>query len=579
MMPIKKFFPFLNWLPVNAKSVKLDLIAGVTVALVLIPQSLAYAYLAGLPAYYGLYAALLPGIIAAMWGTSKQLATGPVIIVSLLTASVLGPLVPGADSGQYIALAIFLALLVGLLQLILGLLKLSSIVDFLSQPVVYGFANAAAIIIALSQLNTLFGVSHEQAEHFVFELMYFLQQLDDAHFLTLTMGGIAFVVIIGMAKYFPQYPGILITVVLATIMSWAIDFEQQGGAVIGAIPVGLPSIKIPDFDLELFATLIGSAIVIALIGFKETQSVAKAMAAKTRDKINPNQDMIAQGLANIIGSFAQSYPVSGSFSRSVINLNAGGRTGLSNIFTAAVVLMSLFFFAHMIHHLPLAVLAAIIILAALNLINFSAFKHAWRAHKHDGIAAGVTFISTLMFAPNLEKGIIIGVTLAIGLYLYRSLKPRVAILEQHTIDANPRDGQIHDMLSDERIIIVRFDASLYFANAAHFENQIINACAHQPAARFILVVGNGINQLDATGEETLAYLIHRLSANGISMVFSGLKRQVVNVLRGTGLYTYIGAQNIFSTEDRALDAIYQQLNTETQDSNIYPLKPSIKTIG
>jgi SulP family sulfate permease len=555
---IQKFLPFLRWFPLGADTLRADLIAGITVALILIPQSMAYAQLAGLPAYYGLYAAFLPGIVAALWGSSKQLATGPVAVVSLLTASALAPFAQ-VGTPEFVTAAILLAFLIGLVQLTLGLFRLGVVVNFLSHPVIVGFTNAAAIIIGLSQLNKIFGVSMPRSEHFINDIWGVLQQLGGTHFPTLIMGVAAFAIMWGMKKYVPKLPGVLVAVVVTTLASWALGFAEHGGKVVGEIPSGLPTLALPSLDLNLAMDLIASAVIISLVGFMEAISIAKAMAAKTKDRIDPNQELIGQGIANVVGSLGQSYPVSGSFSRSAVNLNAGARTGMSSVFTGLVVLVTLLFLTPLLYHLPQSVLAAVIMMAVVGLINIHAIRHAWEAHKHDGIAAIVTFIATLAFAPHLDNGIIVGAGLAVGLFLYRTMKPRVALLGRFG-DGTLRDLQVHPTLpTDERIIVVRFDGQLYFANVSYFEDTILAAVADHPNAKFLLVVADGINQLDASGQEVLEHIIHRLGANGITTVLSGMKRQVVQVLHRTHLMDHLGQANIFATAEMALDAIYDRL--------------------
>ena len=704
MYRLARFLPFLRWFPLNGSIVKADLIAGITVALVLIPQSMAYAQLAGLPPYYGLYAAFLPVIIAALWGSSAQLATGPVAVVSLLTASALTPLA-AAGSANYIALAILLALLVGLVQLTLGAFKLGVMVNFLSHPVIVGFTNAAALIIGLSQLNKIFGVSMGRSEHFIHDIWGVLLQVGDIHIPTLLMGVSAFAIMLGLRKFAPKFPGVLVAVACTALVSYSIGFERNrlgqvdeimdsevrelaadfsatelkledtnkkanaksieiqslqeghhsnkqhiaalnyevellrlelrdleeenrkrnralrkfilqrvaglagsadrlylqgqvppnltadghrwrikkigkgelslvgGGEVIGNIPTGLPRFSIPKISWDLISTLLTSALVISLVGFMEAISIAKAMAAKTKQRIDPNQELIGQGLSNIVGSFSQAYPASGSFSRSAVNLNAGAITGMSSVFTGAIVLVTLLFLTPLLYHLPQAVLAAVIMMAVLGLLNFKAIKHAWQAHKHDGIASIVTFVATLGFAPHLDKGIMVGAGLALVLYLYRTMKPRVSILGRHA-DGTLRDMKVHNLQTSEYVVAIRFDGSLYFANVAYFEDAILEAAAGYPKAKHILVVGDGINQLDASGEEVIRHLVERLRDNGITLLFSGLKKQVSDIMEHTGLRTIIGNDNIFATEDMALDAIAHRVCAENPDAEIGLLRHS-----
>jgi SulP family sulfate permease len=689
MPAFRRFLPFLTWgkSALRGSVVKADLIAAITVALVLIPQSMAYAQLAGLPAYYGLYAAFLPGIFAALWGSSAQLATGPVAVVSLLTASALAPLA-SSGSAQFISLAILMALMVGLIQLTLGVFKLGVVVNFLSHPVIVGFTNAAAIIIGLSQLNKVLGVAMGRSEHFINDILGVLQQIGETHWPTLLMGISAFAIMWGLKKFAPKLPGVLIAVVLTTLVSWSTGFERNstsrvenimdgevvllasefmetekriaalnehigshvaelktikqkdgngqriaavhyeiellqlelgnaenenrknsrslrkfifeqvvgedgisrlyltgsvpvgvksdghrwrigkvhqgelkligGGEVVGSIPAGLPGLALPNFSWASVSALFSSALVIALVGFMEAISIAKAMAAKTRDRIDPNQELVGQGLANLLGSFSQSFPVSGSFSRSAVNLNSGAKTGLSNVYVGLFVLLTLLFLTPMLYHLPQAVLAAVIMMAVVGLINFKAMRHAWHTHKHDGIAAGVTFVATLVSAPHLDNGIMVGAGLAIVLYLYRTMTPRVAILGRYH-DGTLRDVNVNKLPRSERVVAIRYDGSLYFANVSYFEDTILEAVSASPLASHLLIVSDGINQLDASGDEVIHHVVERLRANGIRVVFSGLKKQVLDVMKYSGLFDYVGQGNIFANEDQALESMYAEV--------------------
>ena len=570
----QRFLPFLDWIGQvrDPKVFRADLIAGITVALVLIPQSMAYAQLAGLPAYYGLYASFLPVIVASLWGSSAQLATGPVAVVSLLTASTLAAYVT-IGSDEFIAMAIVLALLVGVVQFLLGLFRLGVIVNFLSHPVILGFTNAAALIIGLSQLNKIFGVTKPRSEFFANDIYEVILQIPDTHIPTLIMGVTAIVIMWSLKKYMPKVPGVLVAVALTTVVSWYFGFQQHGGQVVGEIPEGLPSLSMPQLNWDMVVKLLPSAFVISLVGFMEAISIAKAMASKSKQRIDPNQELIGQGLANMVGSLGQSYPVSGSFSRSAVNFNAGAVTGMSAVFTALIVLITLLFLTPLLFHLPQAVLAAVIMMAVFGLINVKAIKHAWQANVHDGLAAIVTFIATLAFAPHLDNGIMLGAGLAIVLFLYSTMKPRVAILGRYK-DGTLRDVKMNpDLGTDENILAIRYDGSLYFANVSFFEDAILEAQAHKPEAHFTLIVGDGINQLDASGEEILHNVISRLRGNGITVIFSGLKKQVLDTLDRTGLRKTIGEENIFPTADQALESIYAQLDAAAGGPVFCSLRP------
>jgi sulfate permease, SulP family len=697
---LRRLLPFLSWFPLTRETLRADVVAGITVALVLIPQSMAYAQLAGLPAYYGLYAAFFPVIVGAMWGSSHQLATGPVAMVSLLTGSTLAQYAsPGTE--QFIAYAIALAFLAGTMQLALGLFRLGAIINFLSHPVIVGFTNAAAIIIALSQVNKLLGIPTVRSEFFLADVWGVVLQIANVHVPTLLMGLGALALMLTLRKYRPGWPGVLVTVALATAVSWGIGFERNvtadvsqfrdqstrniiefvmgtanrmaelnaeiarksldlhtlekrekevsvamlalrseieflrfeaktverehrlrmrelrhftfnqvpgaegaspgfrlqraavqddadsrrwrivgvtreeihvagGGEVVGRVPSGPPGFALPTFDWERFVALLSSALVITLVGFMEAISIAKAIATRTRQRIDPNQELIGQGLANIVGSVGQSFPVSGSFSRSAVNLEAGAVTGMSSVVAGLLVLATLLLFTPLLYHLPQAVLAAIILLAVSGLFNFQSIRHAWRAHRHDGIAAVVTFVATLGFAPHLDAGILTGAGLAIVLYLYRTMRPRVVVLGRHP-DGTLRDARLHNLETSEHIVVIRFDGSLFFANVPYFEDAVLQEAARSPKAKYILVVGDSINELDASGEAVIRNLVERLQENGVTMVFSGLKLQVLRVMENTGLYALIGAQHFFRTEDGALDAIYQWISDPAFDAKFCPL--------
>jgi SulP family sulfate permease len=346
-----------------------------------------------------------------------------------------------------------------------------------------------------------------------------------------------------------------------------------GGEVVGKIPEGLPSVGLPRISWDTIGSLLAAAIVISLVGFMEAISIAKAIAAKTKQKIDPNQELIGQGLANIVGSLTQAFPVSGSFSRSAVNINAGARTGMSSVFTGLLVLLALLFLTPLLYHLPQAVLAAVIIMAVIGLINFTAVKHAWHANRHDGIASVVTFVATLAFAPHLDKGIMVGAGLAIVLYLYRTMSPRVAILGRYK-DGTLRDARVNNLPASDVVTAVRFDGRLYFANVSYFEDAILDAVASNPDAPYLLIVGDGINELDASGEEVIHHLVDRLGGSGVVVLFSGLKKQVHQVLQATGLRDHIGARRFFSTAEQALEYIYSRDENRDVADALSPRRPS-----
>ncbi|MHB8667882.1 MAG: SulP family inorganic anion transporter [Burkholderiales bacterium] len=551
---LRRIFPFLGWPRPTRDTLRDDVLAGITVALVVIPQSLAYAQLAGVPAYYGLYASLLPSIVGALFGSSAQLSTGPVAMTSLLTAASIAPLAPlGSDA--FIAHAVLLALLSGLFQVTFGLLRMGMAINLLSQPVLMGFINAAAIIIALSQLPPLVGMSSRQTAHFLLDTWHVIVNLDLMHEISLVFGAGAIALLLGFKRYAPRLPGVLITAVLLTATSYAIGFAGLGGRVVGAVPSGFPQFAVPAIGWETTKELLPAAFVIALISFMEAMSSCKVIAIKTRHPWNENQELIGQGLAKIAAAFNHTMPVSGSFSRSALNLQSDARSGISALVTALFVLLTLLFFTPLLYHLPKPVLAAIIMLAVFNLLNFGSFRRAWRARRDDGIAAAITFATTLLFAPNIQDGILSGIIASLGLHLYRGMRPRIAIASLHQ-DGTLRDAERFGLAPvHEAIGIVRLDASLNFVTAAALEDVVLKLERDKPQLKFILLTAGGINDLDATGAELLFKLAERLRQNGVTLALSAAKKQVLDVIERTGLDGAIGGANIYATDRLALDGL------------------------
>ncbi|MBW2479750.1 MAG: STAS domain-containing protein [Deltaproteobacteria bacterium] len=687
---MKSFISYFDWLEGYGRTIlKRDILAGLTVALVLIPQSMAYAELAGLPPYYGLYASFLPPMIAALFGSSRQLATGPVAVVSLLTATTLEPLAT-AGSQQYIAYAILLALLVGVFQFCLGALKLGLVVNFISHPVVNGFSNAAALIIATSQLPKLFGISIDKAPHHYQMILGVINSaVHYLHWPTLLMGALAFFLMYGLKRIAPKLPNVLVAVTITTILSWSLGFEHNmvvdvaairseqvkqtiekfnralaplealaakrarliqnlkigsdstdklkeldtrhtaerialeiaqsktaarkyrsrirrfllegvrseggslsfyhvnefadrsrvdgrvwrlnvgntplqtsrlqligGGEVVGDIPRGLPSFSLPQIDYHIILHLLPFVVIIALLGFMEAISVAKAMAAKTGQRLDPNRELIGQGLANIIGAVTKSYPISGSFSRSAVNLQSGAVSGLSSVFTSLTVVVVLLLFTPLFYHLPQSVLAAIIMLAVVGLVNIRGFIHAWQAQWYDGAISIITFVVTLAFAPHLDRGILIGAGLSILVFLYKSMRPKVVDLSLGA------DRAMHDAVASgleqcRYIDVVRFDGPLFFANASYLEDQIRNRRKSKKELKHIIISAGSINDIDSSGEEALSLTVDRVRSAGIDISLSGVNRAVMQVLNRTHLIVKIGEDHIYPTIESAINAVHE----------------------
>jgi len=555
---LASYFPFLAWFPLRRETLKADVIAGITVAMVAIPQSLAYAQLAGVPPYYGLYAALIPTIVGALFGSSGVLSTGPVAMTSLLTFASVSLLAP-RGSELFVSYVILLALLSGVCQILFGVLRLGILLNFLSHPVLMGFINAAAIIIALSQLPALLGIPGRQSEHLLIDVWHVLANIDALHEISLAFGLAAIAALAAFRRLAPRLPGVLICAAALTAVSYASGYAGMGGRVVGEVPQGMPRLSLPPLDLRASAELLPAAFVIALISFMEAMSSCKLIAMRTRTAWDENQELVGQGLAKVAAAFSQSMPVSGSFSRSALNLASGAKTGVSSLVAASCVFLTLAFATDLLYHLPKPVLAAIIIVAVSGLVDYDSIRRAWVARRDDGIAAVITFVSTLAFAPNIQNGILAGIIVSLTLLLYRLMRPRVAILGLHE-DGTFRDARVFNLPDlHPRIGAIRFDGPLVFVNVAYFEKAILEIARESPDLEYLVIAGNGITSLDASGVEMLSSLVERLRASGITPVFSGLKLQVLEVMQKTGLHDRIGAAHIFRTEERALVSLKERL--------------------
>lgn len=552
---LRRLLPFLSWLPrINGGSFRVDALAGLTVALIAIPQSLAYAQLAGLPPFYGLYAALLPTVVGALFGSSAQLSTGPVALTSLLTAASIADLAT-AGSEQYIVYAVTLALLSGIFQLAFGLLRLGVLMNLLSHPVLMGFVNAAAILISLSQIPPLFGAAPPATGHIVSDAWYVLADAGRTHGASLLFGISALALLIAFKRYAPKWPGVLITAAALTVASYFSGYADAGGRIVGDIPRGLPGFSLPPFDWDTWVRLLPAAFVVAVISFMEAMSSAKIAAVKTGRKWDENQELVGQGLAKIAAAVTHTMPVSGSFSRSALNLSADARTGLSSIVCAFCVLLTILFFTPLLKYLPLPVLAAIIIMALTNLINVRSLRTAWLSGRDDALAAALTFAATLVFAPQIQNGIFTGVLFSLGLFIYGRMRPSMTIIAPGQNPAEPIPPGLRDSTG-----IVRFDASLVFVNVAYFERAVLRLAQDYPALRSLVLSFGAINDLDASGVEMLSSLVDEMRKKGVSVAFSGVKPHVRDVLERTGLADTIGPANFFASDAPALEALAAREN-------------------
>ena len=465
-MQINSFIPILNWLPSYKKSwFKGDINAGLTVGVMLIPQGMAYASIAGLPAVYGLYASIVPILIYSIFGTSRQLAVGPVAMVSLLTATALSSF-EGISTEQYIAYAIVLALMVGVIQFLLGIFRLGFLVNFLSHPVVSGFTSAAALIIGLSQLKHLLGVDISRSHHVHEIILNAIEKINEINWIAFLIGIVGIAIIIISKRINKSLPGQLFAVIfgILSVVMFGLGEGSNAINIVKEIPSSLPNFDIPIFDMDVLQLLIPMALTISLISFMESIAVAKAIQTKHRNyKVVPNQELISLGLANIVGSFFQSYPTTGGFSRTAVNDQAGAKTGFASIISALLIIVTLLFLTTFFYNLPKAILASVIMVAVFGLIDYKEAIHLFKSNKTDFSTLIVTFLATLIFG--VEIGIGTGVILSLAMVLFKTTKPHTAQLARVPDSHFYRNiKRFNNLEENEEVLIYRFDAQLFFAN-------------------------------------------------------------------------------------------------------------------
>lgn len=520
----------------------------------LIPQGMAYAMIAGLPPVYGLYASTIPLILYALLGTSRQLAVGPVAMVSLLTAAGVATLAePGSDT--YIALAIALALMVGIIQFLLGAFRLGFLVNFLSHPVVSGFTSAAALIIGFSQLKHLLGISLPKGGHVHEILLAAVRQIDQVHLPTFLLGAGGILVILVARRIDRRIPAPLLAVLLGILAVSILGLDQLGVRIVGEIPVGLPSLSLPALNGSVIQSLLATALAISLVSFMESIAVAKAIQSRHRvDELDPNQELIALGAANIGGAFFQSYPVTGGFSRTAVNDQAGARSGLASIISAGLILLTLLFLTPLFHNLPNAILAAVIMVAVFGLIDYKEVIHLWHTDRSDLWMLAVTFVATL--ALGIEEGILIGVVLSLGLVIYRTSRPHIATLGRVPGSDFYRNVERFDHLEIRPdILILRLDAQLYFANLNYCKDQIRRQVREKgPALRCLVLNAESISHIDSSAAQMLHDLIRDLRGQGLTIMMNSIIGPVRDRMAAHGLLDLIGADHIQMSVQDAVDA-------------------------
>ncbi len=553
---MKTFIPILNWLPdYKSEYLKDDFIAGVTVAVLLIPQGMAYALIAGLPPIYGLYAALTPQIIYAFLGTSRQLAVGPVAMDSLLVAAGLGAL-SIVDSNQYIQMAILLALTIGAIQFLLGLLKMGFIVNFLSKPVISGFTSAAAIIICINQLKHILGISISQSNKIHIFTSALMQSETPINLHSLIIGIVSIILLILIKGWSSKIPSALVVVVIGICWVTFTHQIQPSVAIVGNIPDGLPNFSFPPLKWEIIKELIPISLTIALVAFMEAISISKSIQEKHKTyEINPNQELLALGASNMIGSFFQSYPTTGGFSRTAVNNEAGAKTGVAALISALIVAIILTFFTDWFYYLPKSVLGAIIIVAVIKLINYKYAIRLYKIRKDEFLVLLFTFIATLFIG--ITEGILFGIIFSFLLLIYRTSKPHYAFLGRigstnyfKNIKRFPDEVVLRDDL-----IILRFDAQLFFGNIHFFKKLVFDSLNKNPKkVKGFIINARSMNYIDSTAIEQLIDIIEKIQEKGIRVMLVGATGPTRDSVIKSKLINVVKKGNLFITSGDATDS-------------------------
>lgn len=559
--------PLLEWSrQYNRETLINDLIAALIVTIMLIPQSLAYALLAGLPPEVGLYASVAPLLLYAVLGSSRVLAVGPVAVVSLMTAATVAEHA-AAGTHAYWEVAITLAFLSGGILLLMGLLRLGFLANFLSHPVISGFISASGLLIALSQMKTIMGVKAE-GHNFVDLLLALLQQSSNLHPLTLVVGIAAAAFLfwvrkglkplllhIGLSPKIADMTaktGPVAAIALTTFLAWQLDWQAQGMKVVGSVPQGLPPVTTPLWDWALWEALLVPALLISVVGFVESVSVGQTLAAKRRQRIEPDQELVALGVSNLSAAFTGGFPVTGGFARSVVNFDAGAVTPAAGVYTAVGITLASLFLTPALFYLPQATLAATIVVAVLSLVDFSILKSTWRFSKLDFIAVATTLLATLFFG--VESGLVMGVVVSLALFLFRASRPHIATVGLIPGTEHFRNILRHDVLVSPKLVCLRVDASMFFANARTIEDRINAEVAARPALEHVLLQCSAMNDIDASALDSLEAIARRLNDSGIALHFSEIKGPVMDKLNTTHFFDQLHGK-VFLTNYQAIQAL------------------------
>ncbi|MCB0706750.1 MAG: solute carrier family 26 protein [Saprospiraceae bacterium] len=564
-MRLKSRLPILGALETYTRSIfKQDLIAGLTVGVMLVPQGMAYAMLAGLPPIYGLYASVVPLLVYAVLGTSRQLAVGPVAMVSLLVAAGVGELA-SVGSEAYIGYALLLALMVGVIQFAMGLFRLGFLVNFLSHPVVSGFTSAAALIIGFSQLKHLLGIDLARS-NFIFEVISAAaERISETHLPTLLIGAVSIGLLFLIKKKKWSIPGPLVVVTLGISLAWGLQLADAGVKIVGKVPGGLPAFNLPAFDWAAIQVLLPIALTISFIGFMESIAVAKAIQKKHKNyKLEANQELIALGAANMLGSLFQAFPVTGGFSRTAVNDQAGAKTTLATILSALLVVLTLLFLTPLFFFLPKAILAAIIMVAVVGLIDWQEALHLWKVDRTDFWMMLATFAGTLFIG--IEQGVLTGALLSMGLLIFRTARPHIAVLGK--IPGHPHYRNVIRFEEVEQrpdILIFRFDARLYYVNLNYFRSNLDALMDDKgDALRLVIFDASSVNGVDSSAVTELLNLLEDFKKQNISLYLVGLKGPIRDQLQKSGFTKNLGEDHFFLRIQHAVDFYDKKSGTKLQ---------------
>jgi SulP family sulfate permease len=553
-MNIKKIIPILEWLPNYNKSLfRGDLIAGITVGIILIPQGIAYALIAGLPPIYGLYCALVPQVMYAIFGSSRQVAIGPVAMDSLIVATGVSTLAL-AGSESYISIAILLALMVGSIQFLMGIFSLGFIVNFLSKPVITGFTSAVALIIGFNQFRNLLGVDFIQSDQIQVVVKDIWGQISNFNAHTSTIGIIAVFIIIIFRRINKKIPNALIVVILGILVMKYFNPSFSDVAIVKEVPSGLPKFGIPIFDIDQIRELLPIALTLVMVGYLETISIGKSLEAKQDAyRIRPNQELIALGISNMVGSLFKAYPSTSSFSRSAINNESGGKTGMAALISVVMVVITLLYLTPLFYYLPKTVLAAIIIVSVFGLINFKEAAFLWKANILDFWLMIATFISTLIFG--IEYGIVVGVGLSLIILIFRTSRPYVAELGKvPESDFYRNKNRFQEVILKKDVLVFRFDAQLFYANSSYFRDNLDEMASKKATTlKLIVLDSESINRIDSTGVEMLKERIKFYQKKGVIFYFAGVKGPVRDLLFRGGLLEIIDINHFFMRVNDAVE--------------------------